>query len=834
MTNANDEEGSRAMTARISGAQHGRHRPDGFGRWRRQRLRGGIHAISLAALCWAQTGFAQAPASSAKEGSPSVPSPTTMVDSSASCARTAPPFRGTTGRLLPDSREAWPSAPTAPTGAPNVLIWLIDDAGFGLTSTFGGLVDTPNLTALANGGLRYVNFHSTPLCSPSRVSLLTGRNPHAAHMGSHGGTAMGFPGYDGFVPPTAASTAKVLREAGYGTLALGKWDHTPFRYETPVGPFDLWPLGQGFDHFYGFMWHDSNHFQPTLVQDNSFIEHPAGGEDYFLTDDLATKAITYINGLHAVQPDRPFYLYWATGAVHSPHQAPAEWRAKYHGRFDMGWDEYRRQVLARQKAAGLVPKFTAVAPLQAELPAWNTLSADQKKLYARQMEVIAAEMSEADAQFGRIVAQLKANGQFDNTLIIVTSDNGASAEGGLEGDYMEAERGYSITPTVAENMKYYDAWGGPKTMPHYSAGWAVAANTPFRYYKQTAHDGGNHVPLIVSWPKGIKATGLRTQYAHIADLSPTILDAAGIAPPACVDGVPQQPIDGIAINYSFDAPAAPDRRTEQYYELWGNRGIYSNGWKAEVLHKKVAWDIQGAVPFDQDTWELYDVRKDPGEVHDLAASQPAKLAEMKALFEAEAKRNNVYPLADLGARIVARSGQTFAAEGERTVYDYAQPGVTAMSEIASAPTAGRSYTMAVRLVTKPGDQGVLVAAGGVETGYALYVKDGVVHYDYNEFNTNGLKLADTQPLAPGVANVELRWTQENRAGGTMALVVNGRVVASQPMHPRVFGAHGSNELFNIGLDTGAPATNAYAAPFAFTGTIEDVKITLGARPQMAK
>ncbi len=757
-----------------------------------------------------------------------------MVDTSGACALTGSPFRGRIGQYLPDSKEAWPETPTPPPGAPNVLIWLIDDAGFGLTSTFGGLVDTPNLELLAKNGLRYTNFHSTPLCSPSRASLLTGRNPHAVHMGSHGGTSMGFPGYDGFVPPTAATTAKVLREHGYGTIALGKWDSTPFKYETPVGPFDLWPLGQGFDHFYGFMWHDTNHFQPTLVRDNSFIEQPAGGKDYYLTTDLANKAIGYINSLHAVQPDRPFYMYWATGAVHSPHQAREEWRARYRGRFDMGWDAYRTQVLAREKAMGLVPRFTQLAARQAELPAWNKLSADEKKLYARQMEVIAAQMSEADYEFGRIVDTLKRNGEFDNTLIIVTSDNGASAEGGVEGDYMEAQRGYGINASVQENLAHYADWGGPGTMPHYSAAWAVAANTPFRYYKQTAHDGGNHVPLIISWPKGIKAAGVRPQYAHLIDLSPTILDAVGVAAPRCVDGVPQQPIDGIAMNYSFADAAAPERRKTQYYELWGNRGIYNDGWKAEVLHKKVAWDIQGGVPFSQDTWELYDVRKDPGEVRDLAASRPDKLAELRQVFEVEARRNGVYPLADLGARNIARAGQTYAAQGMRSVYDYPQPGITSMSEIASAPVAGRSYVMTVSIVGKPTDQGVLVAAGGVETGYSLYVQDGKVHYDYNEFGRAGLSLSDNQNLPEGSSVVELRWTQDTRADGTMALFVNGREAARGHMSPHVFGAHGSNELFNIGLDTGAPASSAYQSPFAFTGRIDDVKMTLGARPGRAE
>ena len=408
-------------------------------------------------------------------GASSVAAPTTTLEAPNACARIPTPFPGKIGEFTSNSTESWPTPPHPPVGAPNVLIWLIDDAGFGLTSTFGGLVETPNLDRLAANGLRYTNFHSTPLCSPSRAALLTGRNPHAVHVGSHGGTAMGFPGYDDFVPPTAATTAKVLREQGYGTVALGKWDHTPFKYQSPVGPFDLWPLGQGFEHFYGFMWHDSDQFHPTLVQDNTVLEDTSAGQDYYLTTDLANRAISYINALHSLQPDRPFYLYWATGAVHSPHQSPQSWRDHYRGRFDMGWDEYRRLVLERQKKMGPVPTYTELAPMQPELPKWDALSADQKRLYARQMEAIAAEMTEADHEFGRIVETLRRNGELNNTLILVLSDNGASAEGGVEGAFMESARTTGIGPTIAQNLAHYEDWGGPTTMPHYSAAWAVAA-----------------------------------------------------------------------------------------------------------------------------------------------------------------------------------------------------------------------------------------------------------------------------------------------------------------------------------------------------------------------
>lgn len=750
--------------------------------------------------------------------------PNSGIPATAQCEYVADTYNGRIETFLPGSRESWPDEKSQLQDAPNVLIWLIDDAGFGLLSAFGGLAETPNLDTLAENGLRFTNFHSTPLCSPSRVSLLTGRTPHAAHMGSHGGTSMGFPGYDGFVPRTAASTAKVLLQRGYSTAAFGKWDHAPFKHQTPVGPFDYWPLGQGFERFYGFMWHDSDHFNPTLVQDNSVVLNPAGDEDYYLTTDLAERAIRHINEIHAISPERPFYIYWATGAVHSPHHATQEWLEKYRGRFDMGWDVYREQVLQRQKAMGLVSEHAELAPLQEELPPWESLSEEDKKLYARQMETIAAQMSQTDHEFGRIIEALKKNGQFENTIIIVTSDNGASAEGGVEGAFMETAHVVNQEVTMEQNHAHYDDWGGASTMPHYSAAWAVAANTPFRYFKQTVHEGGHRVPLIISWPREITEPGIRNQYGFIADISPTILESANIDAPVCVDGVPQQPIDGISLKYSFNAPSAEDQRKVQYFELWGNRGIYADGWKAVVLHKKVAWDIHGAVPFSEDEWELYDLRSDPGETRNLAGTHPEKLAELQALFDEEARRHNVYPLADLGARRQARVGQYFRSKVERPVYVYRQPGLQSISHNALPPTFGNSFTLATRFTSKESDEGVLVATGGVEAGYALYLKDGHLYFDYNEFGLMTLSLKDPNELPAGNAEVELRWTQQDPHSGTMSLVVNGREVAKGDMRPRVRGTYGSNELFNIGLDTGAPASQAYEVPFTFTGRIEEVVI----------
>lgn len=769
------------------------------------------------------SGLVQTPVVAA--GPPSVRSPVQTVTASQYCARMPAPFAGEIGATLPQSREAWPEPPRAPAGAPNVLIWLIDDAGFGLMSAFGGLVATPNLDKLAGSGLRYTNFHSTPLCSSSRAALLTGRNAHSAHMGSHGGTSMGYPGYDGFVPPSVASGAEMLRQQGYGTIALGKWDQAPMRHLNPTGPFELWPTGQGFDRYYGFMWHGSDHFRPTLVQDNTILERPPERKDYFLTTDLADRAISYINGIQAMRPNTPFYMYWASGAVHSPHHATKPWLDRYQGRFDMGWDEYRRQVLARQIGMGLVPKDTKLAPMQAELPRWDTLSSQAKRLYARQMEAIAAQMSQTDHEFGRMIDALKANGQFENTIILVTSDNGASAEGGPDGSYMEAGLTAGVT-SLTKNLQYLEDWGGASTMPNYSSAWGVAASTPFRYYKQTAHEGGHRVPMILSWPKGIKSPGQRNQYGHLIDIVPTILEAAGIEPPSCVNGVPQKPFDGISLLYSFNDPAAPERRKTQYYEMWGNRGIYSDGWKAVVLHKRRAWEMQKSIPFDEDVWELYNVRKDPGETEDLSKRHPQKLAELRTLFDQEAKKFNVYPLADFGSRIAARSGQGYVADSLRAVYDFPQPGVTAVSESALPLARGHSYTLTARFDATSSDQGVIAAAGGVEGGFSLYLKDGKIRYDNVEFGVKNLTLVDDQPVTDGQTSVELRWIQNDGNSVNVIMVVNGREAAKGQMHTHVQGMHSSNELFNVGKDTGAPATDSYEGSFPFTGHIRNVRITV--------
>lgn len=756
--------------------------------------------------------------------------PAASGTASVGCSAQNPAFPGKIARYAADSTPAWPSLPRPAKNAPNVLIWLADDLGFGVTSAFGGLVPTPNLERLARTGLRYTNFHATPLCSPTRAALLTGRNPHNVHLGTHANTPAGFPGYDGFIPGTAATTARVLNENGYSTAAFGKWDHGPLQYISKTGPFRFMPLNEGFERYYGFLSYESDHFTPTLWQNNGLIEDPPKDPNYFLTTDLADRAIGYIDDLAANDPDRPFYLYWATGAVHGPHQAPREWLERFRGKFDMGWDAYRETVLKRQKAMGLVAPDTRLAPRDMGLPAWSSLTPDQKRLYARQMEALAAQIAQADDQFGRILDELQKLGKLDNTIILFASDNGASGEGGVDGNFSEVRNLNGVRPGFQENLAQIDAWGGPGTTPNYATAWAIAANTPFRYVKQSTYEGGTRVPMILSWPKAMaQAGGVRDQYHHVIDIGPTVLEAAGIAPPDCVDGFVQMPLDGTPMEYSFNDPAAASRRTKQYYELWGNRGIYSDGWKALVLHKSRPWAMDADRTWAEDKWELYHVARDPGETTDLAARHPAKLKQMRDLFEAEASANNVFPLNDKPGASVFAHLKTL--HGDKTQWDFGSPKAAAMSQWVMPQFNGRSHQITAQFDNRPGTQGVIAAIGDHEAGFSFYVKDGRLHYDLNDVGLGRYALTSADPLPQGSVTVETRIDLHNGVSGVARLLVNGSEVAQAAVqwHARIYAG---TELFNLGIDTGGAATPAYQAPFRFTGTLN--KVTMQVTPEPSK
>ena len=564
-------------------------------------------------------------------------------------AQTAQPYQGVVGRTLAESKEWWPEPVKAPVGAPNVVWILIDDVGFGAAGTFGGLIQTPTFDNLANNGLRYTNFHTCAICAPTRSALLTGRNSASVHESGFSDvtSSAGFPGWDGRVPATAGTIAEILRENGYNTFAVGKYGITPNDEGTDAGPFDHWPTGKGFDHFFGFLGSATDQYKPDLTEDQAHVT-PDGRH---LSDQITDKAIFYIDRQKKAAPDKPFFLYYAPGATHAPHQVDRYWSDLYKGKFDKGWDAYRQEVFDRQKKLGVIPANAILPERNENIKAWDKLTPDEKKLYARFFEVYAGYLTYTDFEVGRLVNHLKEIGQLDNTLIFISiGDNGASKEGSQEGNIDKSYRGKLVSDEdrVAYNLANIDKIGTPDShQGNYPLGWAQAANTPFRYWKSDANsEGGTHNPLIVYWPKGIKEKGeIRTQYSHVIDLLPTTLDLVGIKAPEEIRGIKQQPIEGTSLAYSIDDASAPTRHTLQYYYIFGSRSIYDNGWKAELAYPN---DIltKNAItnpPLDENTWELYNLNDDPTERIDLAKKYPEKLAQLKAEFEEQAKSHHLAP-----------------------------------------------------------------------------------------------------------------------------------------------------------------------------------------------
>ncbi len=567
----------------------------------------------------------------------------------------APAYQGTVGKTLAESKEWWPAPVKAPKGAPNVIWILLDDVGFGATSAFGGVISTPTYDSLANNGLRYTNFHTAAICAPTRASLLTGRNHHYVHMDGFAHTILsaGFPGYDGRIPSDKGTIAEILRENGYNTFAVGKYGLTPDEDATDAGPFDRWPSGKGFDHFFGFLGSQTDQYKPDLVEDNAHVT-PDGRH---LSEQITDKAISYLTRQQKVAPNKPFFLYYAPGATHAPHQVAKEWSDLYKGKFDEGWDVFREKVFAEQKRKGIIPKDAVLPPRNAGIRAWNTLSADEKKLYARFMEVYAGYLTYTDHETERLISYLKQSNQLDNTLIfVVIGDNGASKEGSQNGDIDRSI--LANTQSESERIKYnlnkIDEIGTPEgTEANYPLGWAQAANTPFKYWKQDANsEGGTRNPLIVFYPKGIKDKGgIRTQYSHVSDLLPTTIEYLGIKLPEYIRGVKQDTLQGTSLVYSFDNATAPTRHNLQYYYIFGSRSIYKNGWKAEALHNTAFFNTSRDIAdtardYNKDKWELYNLDKDFNERIDLAAKYPEKLKELQAVFDNEAKKNNIYPFID--------------------------------------------------------------------------------------------------------------------------------------------------------------------------------------------
>ena len=731
-------------------------------------------------------------------------------------------FGGVIAESYADSQEWWAEEELPNEDAPNVIIFLLDDVGFAQVGSFGALIDTPNIDRLADNGLRFNNFHTTALCSPSRATLMAGRNPHSIGLGSHALTAMGFPGYNAIMPESAKSVANYLQEEGYVNYALGKWDHTPLYEVSQVGPFDRWPSGEGFQHAYTFMAADVHQFVPVMWNDHTPEPYR---KSVHLDQDLADRAIEWITGHKSIKPDLPFMMLWASGSMHSPHHAPDSYIDRYAGKFDQGWDVAREEILERQKALGIVPADTLMTERIDEIPAWDSLPDQEKKLYARQMEVFAAQMEWVDHQIGRVVAELERIGQLDNTLIFVTADNGASGEGGLAGTFNETYVLNGLQTPLEANLSHLEDWGRENTYPHYHAGWAMAGNTPFRYFKQSEHRGGQQDHLVVHWPDGIEAKGeIRSQYHHISDIAPTIMQAAGIEVPDEIYGVEQQPMDGVSMMYAFNDAAAPNRKERQYYEMFGNRAIWVDGWKAVTLHaNRMPWDVNVVLPFENDEWELYHVAEDFSESTNLAEANPEKLQELIAIFDEEAWKYNVYPLYDdMIQRLGAQQDRLF---GDQTEFVYFAPGAIRIAEKSSAPVKNRAHTIETRIDLTGEEEGVIAAVGGMTGGYTMFIKDHRLYYDYN-FLDGVHYILRSSTLPRGTTDLKFNFIKTQSFGGTGELYVNGEKVDEVEMPQMHIATYSLAETFDIGRDTGTQVSDLYTGIFKFNADLDRVLVTV--------
>jgi arylsulfatase len=722
----------------------------------------------------------------------------------------------------------------APAGAPNVVIVLIDDMGFATSDTFGGPVPMPTLARLANEGLRFNNFHTAALCSPTRAAIKSGRNHHVNNMGSVTETATSFPGQTGQIPDAVAPLAEMLRLNGYSTAAFGKW-HELATWETSVsGPFDRWPtVGGGFDKFYGFLGGETNQWAPLLYDGVTRVGLP-DDPDYHFLPDMTDQAIAWVRSQKAITPDKPFFVYYAPGATHAPHHVPKDRIAPWKGKFDQGWDKLREESLARQIEAGVVPAGTKLAPKPAAIEDWAALSDDERRLFARQAEVYAAFAEMTDHEIGRLVDAIEQTGELENTLIFyVAGDNGASAEGGMNGVFSEMTYFNGVQETVADMLKVADAWGGPDTYPHMAAGWAVAFDTPFTWTKQVASSfGGTRNGLVVHWPKGIRARNeLRTQFHHVIDVAPTVLEAAKLPEPKLVNGTPQVPIEGVSMAYAFDDASAKDRHTTQYFEIFGNRAIYHDGWLAGTVHK-APWEPQPRAALQDDVWELYDVGSDWSLANDLAAEQPEKLKQLQALFMKEAARQQVLPIDDRG---VERTNAQLAGRPDpmagRSSLTLAE-GMAGMQENVFLNVKNKSVKITAEVeVPQGGGQGTIIAQGGRFGGWSLYVDGGRPGYAYNFLGLERTAVASPGALPAGKATIELDFAYDGGGlgkGGVATLSVNGRQVAQgriERTQPMIFSA---DETADVGIDLGTPVVESVGAEgkSRFDGRIPRVTIAV--------
>jgi len=728
--------------------------------------------------------------------------------------KTYEPFEGVIGRTEAESTPWWPTPPHPGEGAPNVVLILLDDTGFSHFGCFGSDLTTPNIDALADRGLRYTNFHVTPLCSPTRAALLTGRNHHTVGMRSLSNFDTGYPHMRGSVTKHAATVAEVLRDQGYATFAVGKWHLCRMEDASAAGPYDQWPCQRGFDRYYGFLEGETDQFHPELVYDNHSIEPPATpDEGYHLSEDLVDHAIGFIHDSKSIRPDRPFFTYLAFGAMHAPHQAPASYLERYRGKFDDGWDAARDRWFARQQELGLLPPKTRLAPRNPGVEPWDSLPENHRRLAARLQEAFAAFLEHTDAQIGRLVAGLEELGEMDNTLFLLMSDNGASQEGGPFGVLHEMKYFNFLVESPDEAVARLDDIGGPHSHSNYPWGWAQAGNTPFKWYKQNTHEGGVHVPLVVVWPDRISDTGgRRDQFHYVTDIVPTIYDCLGVELPATYRGSEQIPLAGASLRYSFDNAAAPDARHVQYFEMMGHRAIYANGWKAVTRHTS-------GVPFEDDDWELYHIAEDRSECNNLAAERPELVAELVERWWQEAEEYGVLPLDDRLIELFMTRYRDRSPHPADRRYHYFPPMSPMPGQVAPA-LGGRGWDLAASIDRPDGAGGVLYATGTENSGVSVFVDDSLLYLDYNCFGDHHV-LTSTRQVPAGPSVVGVRFRRVGR-GGHATLVIDGEESGALdiPFAMTMISSVGPS----VGYDHGSPVSEHYRGPFPFEGTLRRLDI----------
>lgn len=780
--------------------------------------------LSFPAVAQIVTGVAGSPAATSTINGQSLPA--------------APPrFGGTINLDAAQSTPWWPPSVVPPKGAPNVLLIMTDDAGFGVAGTFGGVIPTPTLDKVAADGLRFTQFHSTALCSPSRAALITGRNHHSAGFGVIAEQSTGFPGYDAIIGPNNGTIGAILKDHGYATSWFGKNHNTPTYALSASGPFDQWPSGMGFDYFYGFQGGETNQWTPWLFRNHEQIQPWLDNPKYNLVTGMADDAIGYLRNVNAATPEKPFFMYYAPGATHAPHHPTQEWIDKFKGKFDRGWNVLREEIFANQKRLGVIPENAQLTPWPDDLPKWDTLSADEKKMFARQAEVFAAYVAYADHEIGRVIDEVRKQGKLDNTLIIyIEGDNGTSAEGSAIGTAFDLAAIQGVNMPVADQLKYYDAWGGPKTEPHMSVAWSWAFDTPFKWTKQVAsHFGGTRQGMAISWPGHITDKGgIRSQFHHLIDIVPTILEAAGVTAPLTLNGISQKPIEGVSMAYTWSQGAknVPSARKTQYFEMFGNRAIYHDGWIASTTPPAAPWLMGlGKLPnvVNGYQWELYDLSEDFTQFNDLAAKNPDKLRDMQQLFLVEAAKYQVLPLDNsVVARLIAPRPSATAGRNE-FVYSGELWGLPP----ASAPDPlTRSYTITADVdVPQSGAEGMLVTLGGRFGGYGFYLVKGKPVFTYNLLGLERFRWAGDAALTPGKHSIVFDFTYDGPGygkGGKGVLSVDGVTVAERSIPHTIPFLLTVDESFDVGVDTRSPVDdNDYQLPFRFTGTIDKLTVKVG-------